>query len=728
MALRDSRVCGCNLAAVHLFKVSENSILIGKDFSGLSPVKQPDGSNTQEILSSLFSRIVQGKNLRFEWQFQRPDGTIFDAKVTLRPSDPEFGPYQIISIVDNIAESSAIRDILKLAEEMKHGKLKTRLSSDGYHGDLETLMVSINSMLDDILFPFRDMSKVLVNVSHGKINSRIEKVFEGEHEHIRTAIHSVADAIVQLQEEILRITESARSGKITERGRPERFKGAYAEIISEMNEMLDITINPIIQGYRVLKKIRGGDLSERVEIECIGDHAKLKNAINDLHCWFSSLIEYVTKISTGDMTASIEKASDKDQIYGPLVQMRDNIRSLISDVQMLVQAGTSGHLTYRADPARHRGDFSLIIEGMNKTLDSVIKPVTEAMRVSDCYARYDFTQGVNSNLVMDGDWIAFKNALDQVGLNISDAVKLINKQIEALNSVVNQTHSSINDVSMGTAALADIAQIVSLNAENGRDGIAQIMDAMENLAINVSEVSARADEVSRLATDTNTLSAKGTSLAKGAETGMDEITISTNQVVGIVHEIMDEMKKISKITQVISDIASQTNLLALNAAIEAARAGEAGRGFAVVASEVKSLAMESRISAENITELISNLQKKTELASVTMDKSVESVHAGDAALKETLGVFNEIIGSISTISSRMDEVARSAEQQAAVVEEIPASINEVNEMVLNTSKQAVSAAAASEQASAATDQLTEQSQEVYNVATCLSKELTKFIV
>nr|WP_289020557.1 methyl-accepting chemotaxis protein [uncultured Desulfobacter sp.] len=38
-------------------------------------------------------------------------------------------------------------------------------------------------------------------------------------------------------------------------------------------------------------------------------------------------------------------------------------------------------------------------------------------------------------------------------------------------------------------------------------------------------------------------------------------------------------KEISKVTEVITDIAGQTNLLALNATIEAARAGQAGKGL-----------------------------------------------------------------------------------------------------------------------------------------------------
>ncbi|HWQ63926.1 MAG TPA: methyl-accepting chemotaxis protein [Methanospirillum sp.] len=728
LIMKDNHFCGCNQIAGKLFKSLDKSFIIGKDLLGISPLKQPDGSDSANHVGSLLSRVTPGKILNIEWRFSRSDNTTFDGKGTIRQTDPAYGDFLIFSFIDNSAESRAIRDILNISEEMKKGNLRTRISSEGYHGDLETLINRINEMLDDILYPFRDMSKILVKISNGNIHSRIDQTYQGEHERIRTAVNSVADVIIELQNEILRITKSAQNGTITERGDPNKFLGAYAEVITEINDMLDTIINPVMQGYRVLKKIKGGDLSDRMEIECVGDHAKLKNAINNVHDWLTELIVYVTRISEGDLTASIKKASDQDQIYEPLMKMRDNIRSLIDDVNALGKAGTDGKLSVRADPMRHKGEFRTIIEGMNKTLDSVIIPVNEAMVVSETYANYNFARRINPGLSMHGDWADFKTALDQVGANVSQAVSIINEQVISLNSVVTQTHGSINDVSQGTNALADIAQAVSLNAERGKDGISQILKAMEDLAINVTDVSARADEVNHLATDTSHLSTKGTDLAKGAETGMEEITHSTDQVVQIVHEIMDEMKTISKITKVISDIASQTNLLALNAAIEAARAGEAGRGFAVVASEVKSLALESRQSAENITGMIDSLQKKTELASSTMDQSAVSVQSGGKALSETLKVFNEIIGSISTISERMDQVARSAEQQAAVVEEITASINEVNEMVMNTSKEAVSAAAASQQAAAATDQLTDQSEQVFSVATRLNNEMQKFTV
>jgi methyl-accepting chemotaxis protein len=86
-------------------------------------------------------------------------------------------------------------------------------------------------------------------------------------------------------------------------------------------------------------------------------------------------------------------------------------------------------------------------------------------------------------------------------------------------------------------------------------------------------------------------------------------------------------QKVGDVVRLIHAVADQTNLLALNATIEAARAGQAGRGFAVVASEVKSLAVKTAQSTEEVTRHIAAIQSCT-------DAAVKAIHSIGARMRE----------------------------------------------------------------------------------------------
>jgi methyl-accepting chemotaxis protein len=149
-----------------------------------------------------------------------------------------------------------------------------------------------------------------------------------------------------------------------------------------------------------------------------------------------------------------------------------------------------------------------------------------------------------------------------------------------------------------------------------------------------------------------------------------------------------QMGEISKIVVLIRDLANQTNLLALNAAIEAARAGDAGRGFAVVATEVKSLAQESRNSAERIEEMISTLKKSTQNASVAMGDAKNTVTQGEKMVADMLQSFNKIVAAVEKMANSASEVAAATQEQAATTEEITASVQEVSDLIGHTATEA----------------------------------------
>ena len=102
----------------------------------------------------------------------------------------------------------------------------------------------------------------------------------------------------------------------------------------------------------------------------------------------------------------------------------------------------------------------------------------------------------------------------------------------------------------------------------------------------------------------------------------------------------EKTQEISKIVDVITQVAQQTNLLALNATIEAARAGEYGRGFAVVADEVRKLAESAGKSAEQISKLARDISGQSIAVVSAMKQGIEELTEG----REDLGTIVRSMG------------------------------------------------------------------------------------
>ena len=363
----------------------------------------------------------------------------------------------------------------------------------------------------------------------------------------------------------------------------------------------------------------------------------------------------MNRIAAGDLTLQVAAKDEKDEIALAMITMINTLNELVTEANRLSRSAVAGQLQTRGKVTRFSGGYRQIVDGVNATLDAVIVPINEAMRLAGSYATGDYTDRVNEQISVQGDFITFKNGLNTIGIQGSEAIGGVKAEIISLTAGMEEASASAEEVASSTGMLAENATSVSSLAERSGSGIRQTLSAMEDLSNTVSEVAAKAEQASALAKQTVDLSEKGVSLAGKAEKGMDGIMHSVDETSLIVNDITNQMEEIGKIVGVISGIADQTGLLALNAAIEAARAGEAGMGFAVVADEVKSLALDSQRSAENIATIIGNLQKKSQLVSDSMKTSAIEVKAGNEAVSETLQVFNRIVEAINQVHYNMTE-------------------------------------------------------------------------
>ncbi len=271
----------------------------------------------------------------------------------------------------------------------------------------------------------------------------------------------------------------------------------------------------------------------------------------------------------------------------------------------------------------------------------------------------------------------------------------VNSFIENVQIIIKEVKDATNEVASGNNELAATMEELSTTFDSQAKQISDMVLSMDTVRDISNETSQALDTNMDILEGAAVKTQSGADQLNGVQQDMMTIKNETVSLEAVISELADSSNQIGEILSVINDIANQTNLLALNAAIEAARAGEAGRGFAVVADEVRKLAERTQHATGEIESIIGSLQQKSNLASVEMTKSVESVQAGVDNIGETNEGFKSAVESVMDLHREMKTVAESVSNQystiltvvdntqviAAGIEESNQAVSEVNRTV-----------------------------------------------
>jgi methyl-accepting chemotaxis protein len=415
---------------------------------------------------------------------------------------------------------------------------------------------------------------------------------------------------------------------------------------------------PVDEMKGAIEKMARGDAQVEVTYDGQDELGVLADGVRSLCRYLAEMAASADALGRGDMDRPVEARSGADVLAASLARTQGELRALVADCKVLIDATRDGNLSVRAEAARYQGGYRELVLGLNQMMAGVAAPVSDTVRVLEALARQDLT--VRPTGGARGEFLRITDSLNA-------ALDTLGSSMSQVSSAADYVATAANEIASGNESLAQAATEQASSLEKVTHSLRDITTS-----------SGRNAESSRLA--------KG--MVEDASLAAERGAASMEQLAEAVRSIRERAAETAKIVRTIDEIAFQTNLLALNAAVEAARAGDAGKGFAVVAEEVRNLAMRSAESAKVTTELIAS--------------SVSSADMGVAVQREVSTNFDTIRGKVQQVVAVMEEIAAASDHESRGVSQISGAVNEMSRVTQHN-------AATTEESAAAAEELSSQS-------------------
>lgn len=215
----------------------------------------------------------------------------------------------------------------------------------------------------------------------------------------------------------------------------------------------------------------------------------------------------------------------------------------------------------------------------------------------------------------------------------------------ATNEVIAQ------DINTSQQAFAVLRQQVSATIQTSETAVFSMMERMTRVHGNTMQLRDRIGEAvgrsQALSEDSLAQAARHSQALEHLADHQREFETLRQGSLDRVRAVAAQVRELTPLAQLITDISRQTNLISVNASIEAARAGEAGAGFKVVATEVRRLSAQTSEAALKISHGIA-------MAAEGVDAELQRLEEG---LVETSAVqMHEIAEHMRLLSNTLGEV------------------------------------------------------------------------
>ncbi|MCU0861397.1 MAG: PAS domain-containing protein, partial [Methanomassiliicoccales archaeon] len=356
------------------------------------------------------------------------------------------------------AISNMIADVKGLTDAAQIGKLDARADVARHQGEYQTIVMGMNSTLEEIVKPLRVAAAYVNKISKGDIPKPIKKEYAGEFNDIKNNLNSCIEAINAMIADVDLLASAGVEGNLSTRADESKHRGDFAKIIKGMNSTLDSVVAPLQEALKVADAYAHGDMTARITIETKGDFQRFAQSLDRIGESLTELLREVNGSVSMVSSTSQELASSAEEMNASTEQVSSAIQQ--------ISKGAQNQAAQVEETAKMMADMATSSEKVGAT----VKSAMEAAKASSESAKEG--RGTVDMTV---------RKMREIQAVVEESAKVIaslGKRSEEIGEIVDV----ITNISDQTNLLALNAAIEAARAgEQGR-GFAVVAEEVKNLA------------------------------------------------------------------------------------------------------------------------------------------------------------------------------------------------------------------------------------------------------
>jgi HAMP domain-containing protein/CheY-like chemotaxis protein/signal transduction histidine kinase len=556
----------------------------------------------------------------------------------------------------------------------REGKTKQRVRfnlASGAWGEMES---SVNTLIDDLLWPTREVTRAVAAVAQGDLLQTVKldvdgRPLGGEFLQSATIVNTMIKQLGVFTSEVTRVArEVGTEGKLGGQAQVPEVTGVWKDLTESVNSMANNLTGQVRNIAEVTIAVANGDLSKKITVDVRGEILQLKEAINTMVDQLRSFASEVTRVARevgtdgklGGQAIVPGVAGTWKDLTDSVNAMCGNLTAQVRNIANVTTAVARGDLS-RKITVDVRGEIAELKDTINTMVDQLNAFASEVTRV----AREVGTEGkLGGQAQVPGVAGTWKDLTDNVNFMASNLTAQVR---------------NIADVATAIAG-GDLSKKITVNVSG------EILQLKETLNTMVDQLNAFAGEVTRVAREVgtegrlggqaNVLGVAGTwkDLTESVNSMASNLTAQVRNIADVTTAVangdlskkitVDVRGEIAELKDTINTMVDQLNAFAGEVTRVAREVGTEGKlgGQAMVrgvAGTWKDLTDSVNSMASNLTGQVRNI---AEVAT--------AVAKGDLSKKITVNVSGEILQLKQTLNTMVDQLNAFAGEVTRVAREV----------------------------------------------------------